>query len=113
VKEVKERIVQLRPNSVRVWGKMNPGQALAHCARGIELAVGDRMPPRMWLGRIIGRIVKPMAHRNGNRFRMDIETDKSYVAHDRLLRMWLCVVQSPTRSVTHDAANRSRSFHCD
>src|SRR5712692_3606790 len=33
---------------------------------------------------------------------MDIETNKSYVAHDRLLRMWLCVVQLPTRSVTHE-----------
>src|SRR6266852_6393538 len=30
------------------------------------------------------------------RFRMDIEADKSYLVHDhdRLLRIWLCVVQS-------------------
>jgi hypothetical protein len=31
-------------------------------------------------------------NRDRNRFRVDIETDTSYVAHDRLLRMWLCVV---------------------
>jgi hypothetical protein len=33
--------------------------------------------------------------RDRNRFRVDIETDKSYVAHDRLLRMWLCDVWTP------------------
>jgi hypothetical protein len=33
--------------------------------------------------------------RHCNRFRVDIETDKSYVAHDRLLRMWLCDVWTP------------------
>ena len=30
VQEVKQRITQLRPDSERQWGKMNPGQALAH-----------------------------------------------------------------------------------
>ena len=61
VEEVKERMARLRPDSERLWGEMNPAQALEHCCRGIELAVGDRIPPRRVLGRIIGRIVKPMA----------------------------------------------------
>lgn len=52
-------------------------------------------------------------HRHGNRFRMDIETDKSYLAHDRLLRMWLCVVQCSNSQRNPRAANRSRSFHSD
>jgi hypothetical protein len=46
VKEVKERIAQLRPDSNRQWGKMNPAQALAHCSAGLEWAVGDKVPPR-------------------------------------------------------------------
>jgi len=76
VKEVKERVAQLMPNSERVWGKMNPAQALAHCAAGIEVAVGDRMPPRMLLGSIIGRIVKPMALENDEPMRRNSPTTK-------------------------------------
>jgi hypothetical protein len=82
VKEVKERMAQLRPNSERVWGKMNPAQALAHCAAGIELAVGDRMPPRMWLGRIIGGIVKPMVLGNDEPMRRNSPTVKGLVVQD-------------------------------
>jgi hypothetical protein len=61
VKEVKERIAQLKPQSQRQWGKMNPAQAVAHCAAGLELALGIRTPPRLFLGRIIGGIIKPKA----------------------------------------------------
>jgi hypothetical protein len=82
VKEVKERMAHLTPSSERVWGKMNPAQALAHCARGIELAVGDRMPPRMLLGRIIGRIVKPMALGNDEPMRRNSGTMKDLVVQD-------------------------------
>jgi Protein of unknown function (DUF1569) len=82
VTEVKERMAQLRPNSDRVWGQMNPAQALAHCSRGIELAVGDRMPPRMLLGRIIGRIVKPMALGNDEPMRRNSPTVTDLVVQD-------------------------------
>ena len=58
--EVKERIGQLRPDHERLWGRMNAAQALAHCSACIEWAVGDTVPPRMLLGRIIGGIVKPL-----------------------------------------------------
>jgi hypothetical protein len=58
-KEVKTRIAQLRPDSQRLWGKMNGAQALAHCAAGLELALGERTPPRMLIGRIVGPLVKP------------------------------------------------------
>jgi uncharacterized protein DUF1569 len=82
VKEVKERMAQLRPDSERLWGKMKPAQALAHCARGMELAVGDRMPSRMFLGRIIGRIVKPMALGNDKPMRRNSPTVKDLVVQD-------------------------------
>jgi hypothetical protein len=82
VKEVKERVAQLRPNSERVWGQMNPAQALAHCSRGIELAIGDRMPPRMLLGRIIGWIVKPMALGNDEPMRRNSPTVTGLVVKD-------------------------------
>ena len=36
--EVKQRIANLRPDSERQWGKMNPAQALAHCYLAMEMA---------------------------------------------------------------------------
>jgi hypothetical protein len=38
---------------------MNPAQAVAHCAAGLELALGDHMPPRLLIGRMIGGLIKP------------------------------------------------------
>ena len=58
VAEVQQRIAQFRPDSVRQWGKMSQAQMLAHCSRAMEAALGDRKPPRMFVGRVIGRMVK-------------------------------------------------------
>ena len=58
VEEVKERIARLGPGSQRQWGKMNVAQAVAHCSGPMEWAVGDTYAPRMFLGRILGPMVK-------------------------------------------------------
>jgi Protein of unknown function (DUF1569) len=63
VHEVKQRLEQLHPDSVREWGKMNPAQALAHCTAAMELALGERKPPRLLIGRIIGPAIKKKAFR--------------------------------------------------
>ena len=59
--ELKARVQRLRPDSPRQWGTMNAAQAAAHCAGGLEMALGDRKPPRVFIGRIIGRAIKPLA----------------------------------------------------
>src|SRR6516165_10423897 len=82
VKEVKERLAQLRPDSTRLWGTMNAAQAEAHCSAGMEWAVGDSLPPRMFLGRIIGRFVKPMLLGNEKPLRRNSPTVKSLVVED-------------------------------
>jgi hypothetical protein len=82
VDEVKERTAQLRPDSERLWGKMSPAQALAHCSLGIEWAVGDRIPPRMLMGRIVGRMVKPMVLGNDEPMRRNSPTAKDLVVQD-------------------------------
>ena len=61
VTEVKQRIASLTAASPRQWGKMNAAQAVAHCTAGVELALGDRKPPRLLIGRLIGGIIKPKA----------------------------------------------------
>jgi hypothetical protein len=82
VEEVKERMAQLRPDSERLWGKMNAAQALAHCSSAVEWAVGDRIPPRMFLGRIMGRIVKPLVLGNNEPMRRNSPTAKDLVVRD-------------------------------
>jgi len=53
--EVKQRMAGLTPQSRPQWGKMNAGQALAHCTIALSMATGDLTPPRSFLGRIFGR----------------------------------------------------------
>jgi hypothetical protein len=79
--EVKERMAKLRPDSERMWGKMSPAQALAHCSAAMEVSVGLKFPPRNFIGRLIGRRVlktflagKPFPHNS--------PTDKSFVVRD-------------------------------
>ena len=82
VEEVKKRVAQLRPDSERLWGKMNAAQAVAHCSAAMEWAVGDRIPSRLFLGQIIGRIVKPMALGNDAPMRRNSPTVKDLVVRD-------------------------------
>lgn len=82
VEEVKQRIAQLRPNSERVWGKMNPGQALEHCSRGMEMALGEKTPPRVFVGRVLGWIVKPKVTGNDEPLRRNTPTAKELVVRD-------------------------------
>ena len=58
--EIKQRLGRLQPDSARQWGKMNAAQAVAHCAAGMEVALGDAKPARMLIGRILGPIFKPI-----------------------------------------------------
>ncbi len=82
VEEVKQRMAQLRPDSERQWGKMNVAQMVAHCSGGLEWAVGDKKPPRMFVGRILGVIVKPMALRDDEPMRRNSPTSKDLVVDD-------------------------------
>ena len=81
VEEVKQRIARLRPDSQRQWGKMNAPQAVAHCSRGLELALGNLRPPRVLLGRIMGQI-KPKVFENDEPLRGNTPTVKGLVIQD-------------------------------
>jgi hypothetical protein len=77
VEEVKERMAKLRPDSERQWGKMNPAQALAHCSAAMEMAMGKVSPPRILLGRLLGRIAKKSVIEKGIPMRRNSMTEKS------------------------------------
>jgi len=82
VEEVKERMGQLRPDSERLWGKMNPAQALAHCSAAMEMALGERIPPRILIGRLLGRLAKKSMIVNEKPMPRNSGTDKSLVVSD-------------------------------
>ena len=80
--EVKDRIGRLGPTSVRQWGKMNAAQAMAHCASTMEWAVGDRNEPRMFIGRIVGPLVKSKVLKDETPMGRNAPTAKSLVVAD-------------------------------
>ena len=82
VADIKSRVRRLAPDSPRQWGRMSAPQAVAHCAMGIELALGDRRPPRMLIGRIIGRVIRPLALGNDEPMRRNSPTVPSMVVAD-------------------------------
>jgi uncharacterized protein DUF1569 len=73
----------LSSESKRLWGKMNAGQMVAHCSAGLELAMGDRKPPRLLMGRILGWIVRPMALGNDEPMRRNSPTVPGLVMKDQ------------------------------
>jgi Protein of unknown function (DUF1569) len=82
VDDMKKRIANLTPDSERLWGKMNPAQALAHCSAGMEMALGENCPPRIFIGRILGRLAKKSMIVNEKPLPRNVATDKSLVVSD-------------------------------
>jgi hypothetical protein len=82
VQELKDRIARLRPDTPRLWGKMTAAQAMAHCTLAMELACGDRRPPRMLIGRLIGGIIKPMAFKESEPMRRNSPTVPGFQVSD-------------------------------
>lgn len=68
------RIRSVNVGSERQWGKMSAAQMMEHCARGLEMATGDLKPPRVLIGRLLGRVVKPMALKEGAPMRRNSPT---------------------------------------
>ena len=81
ITELNERLDKLSPASQRQWGKMNVSQMLAHCSAAVEVAVGDRNPPQLFLGKILGPLLKSILT-NDKPFKKNSPTDKSFVITD-------------------------------
>jgi hypothetical protein len=72
--EVKTRLALLRVDSERQWGSMTVAQAVEHCCRGMEMATGERHLPRVFIGRVLGPIVKRLALGNDEPMRKNSPT---------------------------------------
>jgi hypothetical protein len=61
VEDVQRRILRLRPESERRWGKMPVALVLAHCTSGFQMAMGTINPKRAsFPANLIGRLIKPL-----------------------------------------------------
>ena len=82
VEEIEKRMAHLRPDSERLWGEMNPAQALAHCSAAIRMAEGDTRPPRILIGRLLGPLAKKSLIVKGEPMRRNSMTEKSLLVTD-------------------------------
>jgi Protein of unknown function (DUF1569) len=80
--EIKLRLMRLGPESERQWGRMSAAQAVAHCAASMEWAVGDRVPPRMFLMRLMGRVIKFKVIGDDAPLHRNSPTSKALVVHE-------------------------------
>jgi len=80
--EIEDRVASLTPESKREWGKMNAAQTVAHCSLAIEMALGEKNPPRVFVGRILGPVVKKLALGNDEPMRKNSPTAPSLIVGD-------------------------------
>jgi hypothetical protein len=74
VEEIEGRLLELRVDSARVWGTMSAGQMVKHCRIGVEMATGDCHLPRVFVGRLLGPVVKRFALGNDEPMRRNSPT---------------------------------------
>lgn len=79
MEEVKQRVRQLRPESERQWGRMQPQQMLAHCTLGFQMAMGEIRPRRVLISRILGPAIKPLVFRDDEPMRRNSPTSRELI----------------------------------
>lgn len=75
VNNVMARIDELQPASQRQWGKMDVAQMMAHCSTAMDMACGQLNLPRIFVGRLLGPLVRPQ-FTNDRPFSRNAPTDK-------------------------------------
>ncbi len=82
VDEIISRIDTLQPATQRQWGKMDVAQMMAHCSGALDMASGKLILPRLFIGRLIGPLVKPI-YTNEKPFSRGNPTDPKLVVSDQ------------------------------
>lgn len=76
-----DRLEKLTPDAPRQWGKMDVSQMLAHCNASMETGLGLNFPKRMFIGRILGPVMK-RRWLNDQPMEKNSPTDPNYVMTD-------------------------------
>jgi hypothetical protein len=82
VDEVCGCLDKLQPETPRQWGKMDVAQMIAHCSAALDMASGKLNPPRIFIGRVLGPLVKPI-YTNEKPFSKSSPTDKRLIISDQ------------------------------
>src|SRR5688572_12210754 len=53
--ELLTRLDRLTPQCDRQWGKMSPAQAIEHCARAMDVALGRKVMKQALIGKLLSR----------------------------------------------------------
>jgi hypothetical protein len=77
-----ERINILTPESKPLWGKMNVGQMLAHCAVGMRISFGEINTTSNIFMKLIGKIIKKKVFAQ-EQFRKNSPTGKEFLIKDK------------------------------
>jgi hypothetical protein len=79
--EITTRMNALTPDSQRQWGKMNAAQMLAHCKEAFKVPLSDKKMPRMFLGLLIGWVIKPKLY-NESPWKQNLPTAPNFIIKD-------------------------------
>ena len=77
--DIRSRLARLRPDAAAQWGTMTVSQAVAHMSAALEMARGDDRPPRMFAGRLFGRLVKRLVIRDDSPLKRNTPTAPTLV----------------------------------
>ena len=80
--EILSRLEKLQPDAKASWGKMSVSQMVAHCIVPIQVALGERVPKRTFMGLIFGKMAKRMVLKD-EPFKQGLPTDPSFVIKDQ------------------------------
>ncbi|CAN5893817.1 hypothetical protein BH11BAC4_BH11BAC4_05250 [soil metagenome] len=78
---IAERMNKLSADSKAVWGKMNVAQMLAHCKGPFKVALSEKKMPRMFLGILIGWVIKPKLY-NDTPYKEGLPTSPDFIIKD-------------------------------
>ena len=82
VEEVVSRVDKLQLVAQRQWGKMDVAQMMAHCSGAMDMATGELILPRLFIGRVLAPFIKPI-YTNEKPFAKNNPTDKKLVVSDQ------------------------------
>lgn len=75
--ELTSRINKLTSETTPQWGTMSVGQMLAHCVEPLRSAIGKEKHPRVFVGRLFGKIAKRSFMKRDS-FKRNLPTAKEF-----------------------------------
>jgi hypothetical protein len=106
--EIAGRIQALHPESAAQWGKMSIFQMLRHCTLCEDMMLGHIRFERVFIGRLIGKMILKKALKEGRPFGKNSPTNPALKTHtdsgdfERQRKEWLARLQQYANFSNHD-----------